>query len=640
MKLRQIALLIIFAALLSACNFTLAEDVTPPPGYIPPTPAPTLGPLFPAQAPNIHNGAAIYVEKCQACHGETGMGDGPQGIQLGVTVPAYGLPEVARAASPAQWYEVVTRGRMDRFMPPFSSLNDQERWDVVGYISTLHTTPEQIEQGKQLFEANCANCSTDFFTNQEKMSALTEVELARLAKQGNDQVPAFGANLSQDELWAVAVYLRSLTFASASTTEAAAVTETPAATEAVTPATEAGTPSGEGTPVEGTPQAEVTSEATVTSQPGFGTVSGAVDNQTGEALPADAKVTLHGYEHGADPSTGPQEVVTLEGALDANGNYSFPNVEIPANRIFIAEVSTNGMTQQSQFAVVAEGDTSVTIPTITLFASTTDLSALVMDEVRLFVEYGDTDVQIYGVYAFRNTGDKTIVVDVPNGTDVPFIKMPEGVTAMGFQALQDSEKLVTTDNGFAIPPSQNSYGLITISTTPKADKINVSQSFVLPASVFTLLVPEGTKADATTLTDQGLQTMQNFNFQVYGTNNVKAGDTLKFTVTGTPKESTSTTTTDTTTPTSVNQNWLIGAGAAGVALILAGAWMYLRDRSRLNDEEDTDNDAEENNAEFDTAEEVMDAIIALDDQHHTKKISDEAYQRRRAELKNILKGMM
>jgi hypothetical protein len=68
--------------------------------------------------------------------------------------------------------------------------------------------------------------------------------------------------------------------------------------------------------------------------------------------------------------------------------------------------------------------------------------------------------------------------------------------------------------------------------------------------------------------------------------------------------------------------------------------MYLRDRSRLKDDENEDDEAKENNAEFDTSEEVMDAIIALDDQHRAKKISDEAYQRRREELKNILKGMM
>lgn len=94
---------------LSACNFTLAEDITPPPGYVPPTAMPTLGPLYPAQAPNTANGKLIYAEKCAPCHGETGMGDGKQGIQLGVTVPAFGLPDIARPASPAQWYETVTR---------------------------------------------------------------------------------------------------------------------------------------------------------------------------------------------------------------------------------------------------------------------------------------------------------------------------------------------------------------------------------------------------------------------------------------------------------------------------------------------------------------------------------------------------
>ena len=97
MKFR-IAFLIVLASLLTACNFTLAEDVTPPPGYIPPTPMPTLGPLYPAQAPSVETGAAIYFEKCAPCHGETGLGDGEQGIQLGVTVRAFGLPEIARAA--------------------------------------------------------------------------------------------------------------------------------------------------------------------------------------------------------------------------------------------------------------------------------------------------------------------------------------------------------------------------------------------------------------------------------------------------------------------------------------------------------------------------------------------------------------
>src|SRR5262245_49810846 len=200
MKLRSLILIAFFTILLAACNFTLAEDVTPPPGYVAPTPLPTLV-LSPVQAPSVVNGKAIYAEKCAACHGETGLGDGAQGIQLGVTVPAFGLAEVARPATPASWFTTVTRGRIDRFMPPFASLNDQERWDVIAFAMSLHISEEQAAKGKEIFETNCKDCATDFFKDQKKMSALSEVDLARLAKDGNDSVPPFGANLTEDNLW-------------------------------------------------------------------------------------------------------------------------------------------------------------------------------------------------------------------------------------------------------------------------------------------------------------------------------------------------------------------------------------------------------------------------------------------------------
>ncbi|NTU56434.1 MAG: hypothetical protein HGA79_09320, partial [Anaerolineales bacterium] len=97
----------------------------------------------------------------------------------------------------------------------------------------------------------------------------------------------------------------------------------------------------------------------------------------------------------------------------------------------------------------------------------------------------------------------------------------------------------------------------------------------------------------------------------------------------------------TDTAASNNTALLIGAGGLGVALILAGAWMYLRDRKRTEEAEDDEKDNEaDDEEEFESSEDVMDAIIALDDLYRSKKISDEAYQKRRAELKEILKGMM
>ena len=59
----------------------------------------------------------------------------------------------------------------------------------------------------------------------------------------------------------------------------------------------------------------------------------------------------------------------------------------------------------------------------------------------------------------------------------------------------------------------------------------------------------------------------------------------------------------------------------------------MRDRKRVEevDEEDEEDD------EFEDPDSLMDAIIALDDLHRAGKLSDEAYQKRREELKGALK---
>jgi mono/diheme cytochrome c family protein len=657
MKLRSFILIAVFTMILAACNYTLAEDVTPPPGYVSPTPLPTLV-LSPVQSPSVETGKAIFAEKCAPCHGETGLGDGAQGIQLGVTVPAFGLPEIARPATPADWFTTVTRGRMDRFMPPFtSSLDDEQRWDVISYALSLHITDDLAAKGKQIFEANCKDCSTDFFKDQAKMSTLSEVDLARLAKDGNSSVPAFGASLSQDDLWAVAAYLRSLSFdyskqqaaaqAATSTPETVSVTDTPAAAEA-------GTPTGEGTPLAvteqptagaGTEQAATSEPATaapsVVAKAGFGPITGSIENKTGEALPADMKVTLRGYDHGADPSTGPQEIFSQEGVVNPDGTYTFENIEMPANRIFLAEVVVNGITLQSQYGIAKEGISSLALPALTLYGMTDDSSLLAVDDARLFIDYGDTDLQYYGVYSFRNPSDKTVLIDTKSNTEIPFIKMPEGTSTMGYETLQDSAPMINTNKGIAVPPSANetSYGLLAFTSLPKEKKYDVSQQFVLPAHNMSLFLPEGVTAQGQglNLTDEGVQNIQGMNFQMYSVQNIAAGQTVKFSVSGEPKQtgsSSSATSQPASNTSSSRQTLLIGAGLLGLALIVAGGWMYLRDRRQ------GDSDVEEQDHEFESSEDVLDAIVALDDLHRAKKISDEAYQKRRTELKDILKGMM
>ena len=239
MKLRYLLGIILSAILLAGCS--LASDITPPPNYVSPTPLPTLGLLYPISAPNIQNGAMIFTQKCAPCHGDTGLGNGSQSQQLPVTVPALGLADTARSDSLAQWFTTVSQGNLDRFMPPFvGDLSDQDRWDVVAYALTLHTKPDQIAQGKALFDSNCSNCA-DKFTDQKMMAALSENDIIRIIKNGQGAIPAFGKKLSDAQALDVAMYIRTLSFAS--TPPAATITAATVSTQ-VTPAVSA-TPQSE-----------------------------------------------------------------------------------------------------------------------------------------------------------------------------------------------------------------------------------------------------------------------------------------------------------------------------------------------------------------------------------------------------------
>ena len=619
----RIVLVTLLTSLLSACNLTLAEDVTPPPDYVSPTPVPTLV-LVPARTPNVANGAAIYAQKCAPCHGETGLGDGEQGLQLGVTVKAFGLPEIARPASPEQYYTTVTRGNMERFMPPFNSLSDQERWDVIAYVLTLHTTPDQIERGKNLFEANCANCSVDFFRNQEKMSKLSAVELARLVRQGNDQVPAFGANFSDDDLWAVAAYLRTLSFDTAPLAQPTTVpaTQTPVAAVAETPSSEA-------TPV-GTEQAAAGSEVE-----GLGTINGTVQSNLEAGLPSDLTVTLHGFEHATGQNTGAQEVVTQEGTVNSDGTYAFENVEMPEGRIFLVEAGYSSITLQSELGVVEAGQTELVLPPIILYGITDDTSKLRIDEVNIF--FHSTEESKYDVlvlYNFRNAGDTVVTVKMAENQEIPFLKFPKNAEGLGYEAVQDSAPFISMDDGFGMAPRKQPYGIIAYSSVAKQPKTNIAQEFALPVALVRVYVPAGMELQADNLTAEDSQDIQGTRYQSYTANNLEAGDELTFEISGTP----SSTTTEGANSAVKNNMVLVGAGGLGALLILAGGWMYLRDHRRMQDE--IEEEEEEDADDFSSSEEVLDAIIALDDLHRAKKISNEPYQKRRAELKEILKEMM
>ena len=136
-----VATTLVGGLLISGCS--LAGDVTPPPALATvqmaaPSDSTTPVPITPPNTqPDLEAGALIYAEKCAACHGPEGLGDGELANGLAFAPAPLGDPNFARAADPLEWYRAVTIGNLDRLMPGFVSLTDQQRWDVVGYALSL-----------------------------------------------------------------------------------------------------------------------------------------------------------------------------------------------------------------------------------------------------------------------------------------------------------------------------------------------------------------------------------------------------------------------------------------------------------------------------------------------------------------------
>lgn len=649
MKFRAIFLVSLLSLALSAC-LSLAEDITPPPDYIPPTPVPTLGALFPAAAPDVANGAALYAEKCAPCHGPGGLGDGPQAEMLSVEVPALGRAEFSRLSSPARWFTIVTEGNLTNFMPGFASLNDQERWDVVAYAQSLSITSAEIEAGKAVYEANCAQChgpngksapDADF-TNLQWLASRSLNDWAGSVRAGMvPEMPAFEGKLADADIYASLAYVRTFAY-TAPVAAASAEQATPGPDSDPETATQAEGDAPPADPIE-------TDEAIPATG---GQVSGTVSSGAGGVLPSGLKVVLHGFDHSGDGSF--SETVTLEANVGPDGRYVFENVEMSEGRAFYVSLDFAGIEYSSDAAFVKDGQTTFDLP-IQVYETTSDPGLLEIGQAHVLLDFANPEkVTIIHFLVIDNLSDKTIIAP-GEGEPVVNFNLPQNFENLQFEEGVLGGRFLLTAEGFgdqlSVVPGTGQYQLIFAYDMPYSAPTGFSALFgggttelsvplTLAARSVTVLVPEGVTASGAGLTDSGLQPMGGgLSFQTYRAESLAAGQSLDFKISGSPKTAASAQ----DPAAGSNQNIVIGVGVLGLVLIAAGGYLFWRDRRRAEDEELADDEEDVEDAEEDQPElsedEILDAIVALDDQFKTGNIVESAYRERRAGLKAQLKKL-
>ncbi len=637
---RVLLFMITFLALfISACGLTLAADVTPPPDYqeAPEMPAPEPEVVSELTAnlnsPDLINGQGLFLEKCEPCHGPEGKGGGSLEENLANPAPQIGSVDLARKSVPAEWYRVITEGRLEKQMPPFASLSEQQRWDVLAYVYTLSSTEERLNKGKEIYSLKCASChgldgsggtaagSIDFTSWEWTSGRSLENIFQGIASGKPPSMPAFTSQLSEDEIWMVSEYVRSLP---------SMVSEILTTSEDVELENN---PDSQLNSTEEMSSTQVLSD-TVGMDPAIktGFITGKVtlrkstSDASGGKAPAGLEVFLHGFDE-------MQIAITQTTQLDKDGSFLFENVQFIPNRAYVSTLEFDGLTYGSNIVAVEGNEESIQLP-IEIFESTTDPSDLVIERMHLFLEPVEENVlRVIELLIVSNLGSKTVRPESETQPSLVF-PLPEGAANLEFQDGELGGRFTQTTDGFgdlsAVRPGMNSHQILVSFEIPVKNKTVITQPVRQNANAVVVLVPDaGLQVKSDQLQDGGTRDVEGLTYRMYNGGELAAGDQLEMVVT---KQS------STSLPTissSSSMGIAIGLGVLAVTLILAGAWLYYRNKNQpvIPEEDKPVSDPS------DTQESVMDAILALDDLYKDGQIPEEPYRKRRQELKDRLREL-
>ena len=93
----------------------------------------------PASLPSLDRGAAVYRERCAACHGPSGRGDGPKAKTLKGPPPAnLSDPAVMSGTSLLEIFRRISIGVPGTAMPEFAGdVSEEDRWAVAAYVGAM-----------------------------------------------------------------------------------------------------------------------------------------------------------------------------------------------------------------------------------------------------------------------------------------------------------------------------------------------------------------------------------------------------------------------------------------------------------------------------------------------------------------------
>ena len=345
--------------------------------------------------PDIANGARIFAQRCIECHGASGDGRGDLVLAGSIERPL-DMTDRKKVSlkSPLEWFELITKGRIENLMPPWeNALSEAERWDVALYSYTLAYDDDLLARGEQVWREGCGECELPSVIPP----LYSDVEYG--AKLNRD---LFGSALTDAEAEAAAAYARMTSLSTAAATG----------------------DSG--------------------ARPALGAFKGRVLHGTaGGFVPADTIVQLR-YGNGDIGFR------VAETTVDADGRFQFEDIPLAAEMVYAVGALYDGRLFSRRFSPGQDDE-----QTITIYDVTNDPLVVSVARIDLFIEPLTLEELGAGLYisqilTYRNSSDRiyTSGRGFDDGREAALlIQFPEGAKLLSSDAqgryvlIEDLEQL-------------------------------------------------------------------------------------------------------------------------------------------------------------------------------------------------------
>ncbi|MCA9873913.1 MAG: c-type cytochrome, partial [Anaerolineales bacterium] len=548
------------------------------------------------------------------CHGPAGQGDGEMASRLEKPPANYTDPEFRRTRIPAEMFSVITDGRLDAGMPPFgpanqtNPINETSRWDLVAAVYSLATPPEAIQQGETLYNENCAACHGETGQGDGPEAAAQETPPTDLTDLtywytrsnedvfnaiANNGIPAHAYELTDDERWAVVDYGRTFSYRYVEL----------------------------GAPPEPIAQASI---------------SGVVTNATSGETVTEGDVVLRAFDATFQP------MMSMTNTIGTDGSYSFDLTDVQPDWVFLVSTDYNNIGFSSDAARLERANPELTLP-VTVFNTTTDPNVVTIDQMHILLNFANDQLQVDEFYVFSNGATSVFVGESgdPEAGTLQ-ISLPEGAENVSFQRALGSmdqtipaNEMIQTADGWAdtfpLNPGPSGLNLIVSYDLPYDGGATLSRPIHYQVTNANVIMQDaGVSAAGEGFEDLGVQNMGGNNFATYNRDNIAPGTTLDLTLDGRPQV---TTASGSTVQAGNNNMDLIIGGisllvVAGLAVFTVRTW---RSRSEYEDDEEADEDDVD-----EEREQLLQAIVDLDESFEQGQIKESDYAARRAELKAAL----